>query len=61
MILDKIAMAIGYFVMFIIGFTVFVIIPLAVIGRAHAERNARIYDRELKSQDIDPHIDPTHL
>lgn len=55
--LDTIAMCIGYFVMFIIALIVFVIMPIAAIGRHHAERNARIYDEEIYDKEIKNLID----
>jgi len=48
MILDTVAMIIGYFVMFIIAFTLFIIMPLAAIGRHHAKRNEKIYKDEMR-------------
>jgi len=48
MILEQIALIIGYIVIGSFSIMVFIIIPLAILGRYHAERNARIYEDELK-------------
>jgi hypothetical protein len=48
MILEKIAMIIGYIMIGSVVIMVFIIMPLVVLGRHHAERNARIYEDELK-------------
>jgi len=48
MILEQIALIIGYIVIGSFSIMVFIIIPLVILGRYHAERNARIYEDELK-------------
>ena len=58
MILDTIAMIVGYIIMFLAAFFILVVMPLIHIGRHNAERNKEIYRREMMARGIDPHIDP---
>lgn len=48
MILEQIALIIGYIVIGSFLIMVLIIMPLVALGRYHAERNARIHKDELK-------------
>ena len=57
MILDTIAMIIGYIVIAGSGIIILVVIVATIFGH-HRELNNQIYEKELIKKGIDPHIDP---
>ena len=60
MILDTIAMVIGYIVIAGFGIIILVVIVATIFGRQR-ELNNQIYEKELMKKGIDPHIDPKFM
>ena len=60
MILDTIAMVIGYIVIAGFGIIILVVIVATIFGHQR-EINNQIYEKELMKKGIDPHIDPKFM